>query len=108
MQSYIKSQRQMDKSERFRSSLACRIRDSPYEQDEPCKIVIDYHHERPVECNSRRNGEVQQDVGSLPIFQLGLFHLQHDLVRSLSVMTETKGHIDRNKSKLELSMSIAQ
>lgn len=69
MQYYIKSQRQMDKSERFRFTLdPCRIGNSPYEQDEPCEIVIDYEHERPVEGNSWRNGEVQQDVGSPPIF----------------------------------------
>lgn len=46
----------------------CRITNSPYEQDEASEIIIDYEHEWPVKANSRRDGEVQQDVGSPPFF----------------------------------------
>lgn len=65
----------------------CRINNSPYEQDEPREIVVDYEHEQSVKDNSLRDQEVQQDVRSPPVFQLGLFHLQHNLMRSLNEMT---------------------
>lgn len=64
-----KAKEKRDKKEsNVHSSLdICRISNSPYEQDEPCDIVIDYEHEWPVEGNSRGDREVQLGVRSPPI-----------------------------------------
>ena len=66
----------------------CRIKNSPYEQNEACEIVIDYEHEWSVKGDSRGDKELQGGVTPPPIRWLGLFHLQQNLMRSLSVMTQ--------------------
>lgn len=68
----------------------CGIHHPPDEQHEPRDVVVDYEHERSVEGNSRGDGEVQHDVGSLPVLRLGLLHLQLDFMKGLTSETTEK------------------